>query len=134
MSPVRHLKDGLVENTRSKARLHLLVERLCARENCCYFEAYEIVLDQLRDYSFYKEDGAHPNSKAIEAVWHKFQEQFMDQYTNQIITDWTALQQLKAHRVLYPESREAKKFKSQVLQKEKEFFSKYPQFKDSTRS
>ncbi|MFN5442492.1 MAG: GSCFA domain-containing protein, partial [Flavobacteriia bacterium] len=104
------------------------------RDNCCYFEAYEIVLDQLRDYSFYKEDGAHPNSKAIEAVWHKFQEQFMDQYTNQIITDWTALQQLKAHRVLYPESREAKKFKSQVLQKEKEFFSKYPQFKDSTRS
>lgn len=134
VSPVRHLKDGLVENTRSKARLHLLVERLCARENCCYFEAYEIVRDQLRDYAYYKADGAHPNLKAIEAVWLIFQELFMDKTTKQRIDEWSALQQLKAHRVLYPESREAKKFKSQILQKEKEFFSKYPQFKDSTRS
>ncbi len=134
VSPVRHLKDGIVANTRSKARLHLLTEKLCERANCTYFEAYEIVQDQLRDYSYFKEDGAHPNSKAIAAVWHIFQERFIDNATKQSIEEWTALQQLKAHRVLYPESREAQKLKRQILEKEAAFFNKYPQFKDSTRA
>ena len=133
VSPVRHLKDGIVENTRSKARLHLLTEKLCERANCTYFEAYEIVQDQLRDYSYFKEDGAHPNSKAIAVVWRIFQEQFIHNATKQSIEEWTALQQLKAHRILYPESKEAKKLKFQILEKETEFFNKYPQFKDSTR-
>lgn len=134
VSPVRHLKDGIVENTRSKARLHLLTEKLCERANCTYFEAYEIVQDQLRDYSYFKEDGTHPNSKAIAAVWHNFQERFIGNATKQSIEEWTALQQLKAHRVLYPESREAHKLRNLILEKEAAFFNKYPQFKDSTRA
>jgi hypothetical protein len=133
VSPVRHLKDGLVENTRSKARLHLLIETLCSGTNCAYFEAYEIVLDQLRDYSYFKEDGIHPNQKAVSNVWNIFQERFLDEQTRKTLEQWAAIQRTKAHRILYPDSIEAKKFESQIRQKETEFLIKNPQFKGSTR-
>ena len=131
ISPVRHLKDGLVENNRSKARLHMLAETLCERANCFYFEAYELVTDQLRDYSFYKEDGAHPNQKAIAVVWEHFQQRFMETTTLAILEEWAALQKSKAHKILYPESNEAKRHQMALKKQTVAFFTKYPDFQDS---
>lgn len=132
ISPVRHLKDGLVENNRSKARLHLLVETLCEKANCFYFEAFELVTDQLRDYIYFKEDGAHPNQKAIDVVWAHFQQSLMEASTRTILEEWGALQKSKAHHILYPESREAKQLLEVLEKRTTAFFRKYPDFQDST--
>jgi hypothetical protein len=132
ISPVRHSKDGLIENNRSKARLHLLLEALCAHPNCSYFAVYELVLDELRDYTFFKADGVHPNQKAIAAVWQLFAQQMFDPATKVLVEEWEALQKSKAHRILYPESREGQQLKRFLLEKESAFFKKYPQFKGST--
>lgn len=74
VSPVRHIKDGLIENNRSKARLIELVHSLIDRTNTIYFPAYEILIDELRDYRFYDEDLIHPNLLSIDYIWEKFQE------------------------------------------------------------
>jgi hypothetical protein len=132
VSPVRHLKDGLIENSRSKARLHLLLEALCVHPNCRYFAAYELIMDDLRDYAFFKADGVHPNQKAIAAVWLLFAQQMFDPTTKALVEEWEALQKSKAHRILYPESREGQQLQRKIVEKERDFFSKYPQFKGST--
>jgi hypothetical protein len=132
ISPVRHLKDGLVENNRSKARLHLLVETLCKKANCFYFEAYELVTDQLRDYTFFKEDGAHPNQKAIAVVWEHFQQRFLAVSSRTILEEWRAIQKSKAHHILYPESREAMQLQLALEKRTADFFRRYPDFQDST--
>jgi len=73
VSPVRYIKDGLVENNRSKAILLLAVEELCTKFTYThYYPAFELVQDDLRDYRFYKEDLAHPNNLAIDYVWEHF--------------------------------------------------------------
>lgn len=73
VSPVRHIKDGFIENQRSKAHLlsaiHQVVE---SRNNTHYFPSYEIMMDELRDYRFYAEDMIHPNQTAIDYIWEKF--------------------------------------------------------------
>ena len=132
ISPVRHLSDGLVENNRSKARLHMLVEKLAKINKCHYFEAFEIVTDQLRDYTFFKEDGAHPNQKAIKVVWAHFQQRFFEAKTRKILEEWNALQKSKAHQFLYPESMEAKQLLVSLEKQTADFFKKHPDFLDST--
>ncbi len=72
LSPVRHLKDGFIENQRSKARLTEVVHQWVNNENSFYFPSYEILMDDLRDYRFYKKDLVHPNEMAIEYIWEKF--------------------------------------------------------------
>lgn len=79
VSPVRHLKDGFVGNSRSKAILLLGIEDILSyNEDCYYFPAYEILNDDLRDYRFYASDLAHPSEEAIEYIWEKFLETYMD--------------------------------------------------------
>lgn len=72
VSPVRHWKDGFRENTISKSNLHLACHQLCELDFCHYFPSYEIQMDELRDYRFYKEDMLHPNPQAIQFIWEKF--------------------------------------------------------------
>ncbi len=74
ISPVKHLKDGVIENQQSKASLILAVKEILELNSLrdYYFPAYEIVVDELRDYRFYDKDLAHPNALAIEIVWQKF--------------------------------------------------------------
>ncbi len=84
LSPVRHIRDGIIENQRSKAELILSIESLCNHnENVHYFPAYEIVLDELRDYRFYSKDLVHPNELAIEYIWNRFREIYFDTKTSQ---------------------------------------------------
>lgn len=73
VSPVRHLREGFVENQRSKARLVLLCERLKENYDCVnYFPSYEILLDELRDYRFYTEDMIHPSTQAVDYIAARF--------------------------------------------------------------
>ena len=73
VSPIRHWKDGAHGNQLSKSILLLSVDELLERHSqCSYFPAYEIVLDELRDYRFYSEDMIHPSSQAVDYVWEKF--------------------------------------------------------------
>lgn len=78
ISPIRHLAEGAHENTLSKARLHLALEQVLAKEDgrnsCAYFPAFEILLDELRDYRFFAEDLVHPSSLAVDIIWQKFME------------------------------------------------------------
>ena len=76
VSPIRHLKDGFVENQRSKAHLitaiHEFRETSYLKPGISYFESYEIMMDELRDYRFYESDMIHPNKLAIDYIWEKF--------------------------------------------------------------
>ncbi len=79
VSPVRHVKDGLVENARSKSILLLAIEEICHREEVCsYFPAFEIMNDDLRDYRFYASDLVHPSDEGVEYIWEKFRSTFID--------------------------------------------------------
>jgi len=79
ISPVRHLKDGFVENNQSKAHLIAALHSvLKPSKKTHYFPSYEIVMDELRDYRFYKEDMVHPNQLAIDYIWKKFQSIWID--------------------------------------------------------
>jgi|LakMenE18May11ns_1017448.scaffolds.fasta_scaffold9936637_3 hypothetical protein len=77
VSPVKHLRDGLIENSRSKAILLDAVHQLAEKSLGHYFPAYELVNDVLRDYSYYKDDNAHPNEKAIDFVYRFFKEKVL---------------------------------------------------------
>lgn len=82
VSPVRHTKDGLYENNLSKSTLHLAVKNLVEQHsNCQYFPAYEVVIDELRDYRFYKDDLVHPTEMGINYVWEKFSKVYFDSDT-----------------------------------------------------
>ncbi|MCH2043891.1 MAG: GSCFA domain-containing protein [Saprospiraceae bacterium] len=79
VSPIRHLKDGAVENQISKATLLLAVHQLVERfEQVHYFPAYELMMDELRDYRFYADDMLHPSSVAVDYIWSKFEQYYLD--------------------------------------------------------
>ncbi|MCT6869314.1 GSCFA domain-containing protein [Apibacter sp.] len=90
LSPVRHIKDGIIENNKSKSKLlcaiHSVVE---SYDNCEYFPSYEFMMDDLRDYRFYKEDMIHPNDLAIKYIWEKFKTAHISS------KDYTTMQMVK---------------------------------------
>lgn len=86
ISPVRHLKDGFVENNRSKSILiAALHEAIKSHDNVYYFPSYEIMMDDLRDYRFYDVDMVHPNEQGIKYVWENFKTQFLSKKAYQIM-------------------------------------------------
>lgn len=99
VSPVRHIKDGFSENTQSKSILHVLSHELAGffKENVIYFPAYEMMMDDLRDYRFYESDLLHPNEQAVSYVYEKFKDTFFDEKTKLIIDKNRQLQNLKNH-------------------------------------
>src|SRR5678815_4198534 len=88
VSPVRHIRDGVVDNNRSKARLIEAVHHLVSKyDKLNYFPAYELVIDVLRDYRFYDTDLVHPNYMATEFVLEKFAEVFIDESTQSLMKE-----------------------------------------------
>jgi len=100
VSPVRHVKDGLVNNTKSKAVLHLAVEQLIKanKEECSYFPAYEIMMDDLRDYRFYKNDLLHPSTLAIDYIWQQFVNTYCNETTSRLIKQINGMLQQYNHK------------------------------------
>lgn len=104
VSPVRHLKDGIIENNRSKSNLLLAVESLSNEKKCSYFPSYEIVMDELRDYRFFKNDFAHPNELAIQYVWERFSHTFFTEETKKIAGQVRAIKIALNHKGMYTKS------------------------------
>lgn len=127
VSPVRHAKGGLHENNLSKSTLHLAINELVNKfKNCHYFPAYEIVIDELRDYRFYKEDMVHPTDQAINYVWEKFRETYFDENTIQLIEEIIKIKNAAAHKPFNYESTEHQFFIKKQLETINYLKSKYP--------
>lgn len=129
VSPVRHIKNGLAENNRSKARLFELISILESQFPTRYFPSYEILIDELRDYRFYKEDLIHPNEQALHYIWSKIKTAFFDFKTLKIIDEIEKLRKLDQHLILSKDTKERTFFEKQKKEKIALFLKKYPELK-----
>lgn len=128
VSPLRHVKDGLHENQLSKAALLLAVDEVCkAFNNAHYFPAYEILLDELRDYRFYKEDMVHPTEQAVRYIWERFVDFAIDPKEKPAMKAAAELRQMLQHRPLFPESEAYKRFEQLKEKKINELKRDFPQ-------
>jgi len=99
VSPVRHTKDGMIENQLSKSKLITAIhETIPQFENCHYLPVYEILMDDLRDYRFYKEDMIHPNNQAVNYIFEKFGNAYFSEITKDFIKENFKINQALAHR------------------------------------
>lgn len=99
ISPVRHTKDGMAENQVSKSTLRVAADIVSKQfENVHYFPAYEIMLDELRDYRFYEADMIHPNEQAQDYIWERFMATYFDQELQTIVKKWDSIYRTLAHR------------------------------------
>ena len=128
VSPVRHLKDGFVENQRSKAHLLTAIHTLLDSGGF-YFPAYEIMMDELRDYRFYGTDMVHPNSLAIDYIWEKFKYVWISESAYQVMEQVAEIQQGLVHRPFAPESDSYQRFLAIQEQKITDLRTKYPYMK-----
>lgn len=125
LSPVRHLRDRAEENSLSKARLRCLIDELSLEFDCRYFPAYEIQLDQLRDYRWYNDDLAHPSEKAIAYIMKRFIDTAANKDFKTYLNDIEMLNTMLNHRILH-ETAEAKRFRKNRVEKFAELISRYP--------
>ncbi|MDG3584138.1 GSCFA domain-containing protein [Galbibacter pacificus] len=127
VSPVRHIKDGFVENQLSKAHLIAAVHQIITGEKRLHcFPSYEIMMDELRDYRFYAEDMLHPNETAVKYIWKKFQDVWIDHESLPIMKEVEKVQNGLQHRPFNRESEEYKKFQLKLQQKIVYLSSTYP--------
>lgn len=111
ISPVRHLRDGFVENNRSKAILHYVVGNFINIPDVFYFPSFELIVDDLRDYRFYAEDMVHPNYQATQYVWEKFCSSCIEGKTRELMKELDQLNTAIKHKPMHPDSFEQLKFK-----------------------
>jgi lysophospholipase L1-like esterase len=127
ISPVRHLKDGFVENNQSKAHLMAALHAvLDPSKNIQYFPSYELMMDELRDYRFYNEDMVHPNQIAIDYIWTKFQYSWFSDETISIMQEVNQLQKGLAHRPFNPLAAAHTAFLTKLAVKVKTLESRFP--------
>jgi hypothetical protein len=127
VSPIRHLRDGLIENNRSKAVLLLACAELSDLfPNVHYFPAYELVIDDLRDYRFYAPDMMHPTDQAIDYIWQHFRDTFFSEKTKIIMDDIQKINLMKKHRPLHPNTEGYQQFVNTLQQKVDDLKNKYP--------
>lgn len=121
ISPVRHIKDGFVENQVSKANLitatYSLLQANNSKLNTAYFPSYEIMMDELRDYRFYAEDMLHPSQVAIDYIWERFFETQISASIHPIMNEICSVQKGLAHRPFNPNSESHQKFLLQLQNK-----------------
>jgi hypothetical protein len=127
VSPVRHLKDGFVENTQSKAQLvsaiHQVVE---SGSSIYYFPSYEIMMDELRDYRFYAEDMIHPNQTAVDYIWDKFRMVWISKSAAKTMDDIDVVQKGINHKPFNPNSKAHKLFLQNLEEKKKSLYIQFP--------
>lgn len=128
VSPIRHIKDGFIENQRSKAVLIEAIHQML-NENVSYFPAYEILMDDLRDYQFYKEDMLHPNEVGVNYVWQYFQETYFSEPTKELVQQINQLKKSINHKSLRPKSDAYKEFIVSLKRKVEAFNEHNPAIK-----
>ncbi|MGJ8592254.1 MAG: GSCFA domain-containing protein [Aquaticitalea sp.] len=132
VSPIRHLKDGFVENSQSKAHLISAVHQVLnqssdiVNHNLFYFPSYEIMLDELRDYRFYTEDMLHPNQTAVNYIWEKFQQIWISDESQEVMKEVESIQNAMKHRPFNPNSEAHQKFLQQLTRKKETVHAQVP--------
>ena len=118
VSPVRHIGDGLQENSVSKATLRLAVEELVTKyENAHYFPSYEILIDDLRDYRYYAEDLAHPSKVAVDYVWERFCEAAICREAQERLPKIAQIVSAAEHKPFNPDSESHREFCRKMIAK-----------------
>ena len=115
VSPVRHIKDGFVENQLSKSHLFTGIHHILKEYN--YFPSYEIMMDELRDYRFYAEDMLHPNQVAVDYIWQLFRESYIEESIFKTMNLIENIQKSLKHKPFNPNSENHQKFKTQLAEK-----------------
>ena len=130
VSPIRYLRDGLHENQLSKATLHLAIDTLqqAFPDKVVYFPAYELLMDELRDYRFYADDLTHPSKMAVDYIWQRFCEACCSAETIEMMKSVKEIKKMLEHRPLHPESEEYVKFLHQIVLKIETLSEKCPYF------
>jgi len=127
VSPVRHIRDGIVDNNRSKARLIEAVHHMINKfDRLHYFPAYEIVIDVLRDYRFYDIDLVHPNYMATDFVLQKFISSCVDDSSRELIEELRKIGVARRHKAFQPSTAAHKKFLESSAEKTRELQRRYP--------
>ena len=122
VSPIRHVKDGLHANQISKAILLQAVDQL----GQSYFPSYEIMMDELRDYRFYAEDMVHPSAVAVEYIWQRFVDTYMNKDTQSEMRVLNQLWRDNQHRMLHPDTDEARTFLQRLAERKAQLQQRYP--------
>ena len=136
VSPIRYRKYGYHESQLSKSVLLLAVDQLLKSQSSLsrtdsaiapllYFPAYEIVLDELRDYRFYKEDMLHPSDQAVEYIWQQLVDNYFSPLAKQFLQEWKPIKEGLAHRPFHPESEEYHQFRANLRYKEEQLLARY---------
>ena len=127
ISPVRHIKDGFVENQRSKAHLITAIQNSqLATCNSIYFPSYEIKMDELRDYRFYADDMLHPSQSAIDYIWIRFFENYVSESEFGLMNQVCEIQRALKHRPFNPNSESHQKFLANLEAKIEQLQQKLP--------
>ena len=128
VSPVRHIKDGFIENTLSKAHLISAIHKIINHHPLpnTYFPAYEIMMDELRDYRFYGEDMLHPNQTAIDYIWIQFFQNYISESEFGLMNDICSIQKGLNHRPFNPNTESHQKFLHQLELKIKTIQNQHP--------
>lgn len=129
ISPVRYLNESFFKNHLNKARLFLAAEEILTQypEKVLYFPAYEIMMDDLRDYRFYADDLRHPSPPAIEYIWEKFCIMFFDPSTRSLMNNFHEYVSMRKHRLHHPQSQETAQFIRKLTTKREHLYKQYPQ-------
>ncbi|HEY4617535.1 MAG TPA: GSCFA domain-containing protein [Flavobacterium sp.] len=127
VSPVRHIKDGFVENQWSKSNLIAALHQIinCQLSIINYFTSYEIMMDELRDYRFYAEDMLHPNQVAIDYIWERFKETNIAETAYETMDAVATIQKSLQHRPFNPDSESHQKFEANLQDKISKMVSQY---------
>ena len=127
VSPVRHLKDGFIENSQSKAHLLAAIHQVTnSKKSTFYFPAYEIMMDDLRDYRFYTEDMVHPNPTAIDYIWEQFLQIWVNKNTHSTLKKVATIQKGLAHKPFYKNSKAHQQFLKNLQIKIEEVQTAFP--------
>ncbi len=128
VSPVRHLKDGFTENTLSKSNLISVIHTLLDKKTF-YFPSYEIMMDELRDYRFYKQDMIHPSPLAINYIWEKFKNVWVSDESLALMEEVETIQKGLQHKPFNPNSEAHQKFLQNLEDKKSQVLSSFSHIK-----
>ncbi len=128
VSPVRHIKDGFIENTQSKSHLLAALHKVLDDQSH-YFPSYEIMMDELRDYRFYNQDLLHPSPLAVDYIWDKFKTVWMADSAIAIMSEVDIIQKGLQHKPFNPNSTAHLKFVQQLVERQITLTNQFPNIK-----
>ena len=133
VSPIRHIADGLDTNSLSKASLRVAIQEVVTRHRdyCDYFPAYEIMMDDLRDYRFYASDMVHPSDVAVEYIWQAFQATYLDDRSALAVARCERVHKRLQHRPMSTSRETVDRFNADTVSVVRNLIKEYPYLADN---